>query len=80
MEPSSPPPSDRRSRPFGRKPKILLGVALTFLSGLVLLIAPDLTGALVEDLPYLAGGLVSLFLGGILLGVGYGERGRSRGR
>ena len=52
----------------------MLGVLLTFLAGLLLLLAPDLTGPLVKDLPYFAGALVSLFLGGILLGVGYGER------
>ena len=52
----------------------MIGVFLTFLAGLLLLLAPDLTGPLVKDLPYLAGALVSLFLGGILLGVGYGDR------
>jgi hypothetical protein len=69
----------RERRRIARQRKIVLGVALTLLAGLLLLLAPDLTGPLVKDLPYLAGGLLSLFAGGILLGIGYGERGASRG-
>ena len=53
---------------------IVLGVLLTFAAVAVLLIAPDLTGPLVKDLPYLAASLVALYAGGILLGVGYGRR------
>jgi uncharacterized membrane protein YedE/YeeE len=61
-----------RSR--ARQRKIVVGVVLTFLAGSFLILAPDLTGPLTKDLPYLAASLVSLFVGGILLGVGYGER------
>lgn len=73
-------PEVRERRRVSRQRKIVLGVLLTFLAGLLLLLAPDLTGPLVKDLPYLAGALVSLFLGGILLGVGYGERTRGAPR
>ncbi|MCI4358687.1 MAG: hypothetical protein L3J99_06660 [Thermoplasmata archaeon] len=59
---------------MSRQGKIVLGVVLTLLAGVWILIAPDLTGALANDLPFLAAGLLSLFLGGILLGVGFGER------
>ncbi|HEV2429715.1 MAG TPA: hypothetical protein VGV64_07745 [Thermoplasmata archaeon] len=65
-----PPDSGRVSR----QRLIVLGVVLTLLGGLILLLAPDLTGPLVHDLPFLGGCLVSLFLGGILLGVGYGRK------
>ncbi len=71
---SDPGALDRDHRRIARQRKIVVGVFLTILAGIVLLAAPDLTGPLVKDLPYLAGSLLSLFVGGILLGVGYGER------
>jgi len=55
----------------------VLGLGATFVGLAALLLAPNLTGALVSDLPFLAVGLVALYAGGILLGVGFGER-RSR--
>jgi hypothetical protein len=64
----------RERRRVARQSKIVLGVGLTCLAGFVLLLAPALTGPLVKDLPYLAVSLLSLFVGGILLGVGYGEK------
>jgi hypothetical protein len=70
----------RERRRVSRQRKIVIGVGLTCLSGLVLLLAPDLTGPLVKDLPYLAASLLSLFVGGILLGVGYGEKSAARSR
>jgi hypothetical protein len=66
--------SNLERRRVSRQRKIVVGVFLTILAGIVLLAAPDLTGPLVKDLPYLAGSLLSLFVGGILLGVGYGQR------
>jgi hypothetical protein len=65
--------SKERAR-IARQGRIVLGVLLTAFSGLVLLAAPDLTGPLVRDLPYLAVALVALFTGGILLGHGLGSR------
>jgi hypothetical protein len=55
----------------------VLGLGATFLGLAALLLAPNLTGALVSDLPFLAVGLAALYAGGILIGVGFGER-RSR--
>jgi hypothetical protein len=60
-----------------RQRKVVLGLGATFVGLAALLLAPNLTGALVSDLPFLAVGLVALYAGGILLGVGFGER-RSR--
>ena len=61
-------------RRIARQRKIVLGLGATFGGIVVLLLAPDLTGPLVADLPYLAVALLSLYVGGILLGVGFGER------
>ena len=60
-----------------RQRKIVLGLGATFVGIVVLLLAPNLTGPLVADLPFLAVALVALYLGGILLGIGFGERGRT---
>jgi hypothetical protein len=59
---------------IARQGRIVLGVFLTAFSGFVLLAAPDLTAALVRDLPYLSVALLALFAGGILLGHGLGTR------
>ncbi len=67
-------------RRVSRQRMIVGGVGLTMLSGVLLLAAPDLTGPLVRDLPFLAGALLALFLGGILLGIGYGRRAPRPGR
>lgn len=60
-----------------RQRKIVGGLGLTFLGIVALLAAPALTNALVDDLPFLAVGLGAMYVGAILLGVGFGER-RSR--
>jgi hypothetical protein len=60
-----------------RQRKIVGGLSLTFLGIVALLAAPALTNALVADLPFLAVGLGAMYVGAILLGVGFGER-RSR--
>jgi hypothetical protein len=70
--------ADQERRRIARQKKIVLGLGATFLGIVVLLLAPALTGALVADLPYLAVALVSLYVGGILLGVGFGEKRRHR--
>ena len=59
-----------------RQRKIVLGLGATFVGIIALLAAPNLTGPLVADLPFLAVALVALYGGGILLGVGFGERRR----
>jgi hypothetical protein len=61
-------------RRVARQRKVVLGLGATFLGLAALLLAPNLTGPLVSDLPYLAVALVVLYVGGILLGVGFGER------
>jgi hypothetical protein len=65
------------ARRVARQRKIVIGLGVTFLGLLVFVAAPDLTGPLVADLPYLAVALVSLYAGGILLGFGLGERRRA---
>jgi len=72
--------ASREHRRVARQRKIVIGVGLTCLAGFLLLLAPDLTGPLVKDLPYLSASLLSLFVGGILLGVGYGEKTAQRRR
>ena len=72
--------TDPERRRISRQRTIVLGVLLTFLSVVLLLLAPDLTGPLVRDLPYLAGGLIALFAGGVLLGVGFGRKPTPPGR
>lgn len=70
-------PGDAETRErlrVSRQRKIVIGVALTFVAAGVLVAAPDLTGPFVTDLPYLSVALVALYAGGILLGVGYGQR------
>jgi hypothetical protein len=64
----------RERRRVSRQRKVVLGLGSTFLGIVVLLLAPDLTGPLVADLPFLAVALLSLYGGGILLGIGFGER------
>ncbi|HEV8049412.1 MAG TPA: hypothetical protein VGP88_02335 [Thermoplasmata archaeon] len=64
------------TRRIRRQRKIVLGLGLTFVGLAALLLAPNLTGPLVADLPFLAVALVALYVGGILLGVGFGERRR----
>jgi hypothetical protein len=64
----------RERRRVSRQRKVVLGLGATFVGIVVLLLAPDLTGPLVADLPFLAVALLSLYVGGILLGVGFGER------
>lgn len=61
-------------RRIARQRLIVIGLGATFLGIVVLLAAPDLTGPLVHDLPFLAVALGSLYVGGILLGVGFGRR------
>lgn len=65
-------------RRVSRQRKVVGGLGVTFVGLAVFLLAPDLTGPLVKDLPFFVVSLVSLYVGGILLGVGFGER-RSRG-
>jgi hypothetical protein len=60
-----------------RQRKIVIGLGLTFVGIVALLAAPALTKALVADLPFLAVGLGAMYVGAVLLGVGFGER-RSR--
>jgi len=69
-----PTPADLERRRIGRQRRIVLGVLLTMGGAFVLLLAPDLSGPLVRDLPYFAVALVALYAGGILLGVGYGQK------
>ncbi|MCI4325924.1 MAG: hypothetical protein L3K00_08640 [Thermoplasmata archaeon] len=69
-------PAAVEGRRVSRQRKIVIGLGITFLGLLVFLAAPDLTGPLTADLPYLAVALVSLYAGGILLGVALGERRR----
>jgi hypothetical protein len=64
----------REARRVSRQRKIVLGLGATLLGIAVFLLTPDLTGPLVADLPYIAVALVSLYVGAILLGVGFGER------
>jgi hypothetical protein len=59
-----------------RQRKVVLGLGATFVGIFALLAAPNLTGPFVADLPFLAVALVALYGGGILLGVGFGERRR----
>jgi hypothetical protein len=61
-----------------RQRKVVLGLGATFVGLAALLLAPNLTGPFVADLPFLAVALVALYLGGILLGVGFGEGRRGR--
>ncbi|MCI4356891.1 MAG: hypothetical protein L3K18_07100 [Thermoplasmata archaeon] len=61
-------------RRVSRQRKVVGGVALTLVGIVALLAAPDLTGPLVHDLPFLAVGLLALYAGGILMGVGFGQR------
>jgi fucose permease len=71
-------PETVEARRISRQRKIVIGLVVTFLGLLVFVAAPDLTGPLVADLPYFAIALVSLYAGGILLGVGLGQRQRAR--
>ena len=66
--------ADRERRRVSRQSKIVLGVGLTFAAIVILLLAPDLTGPLVKDLPFLAASLGAFYVGGILLGFGYGQK------
>ncbi|HKV89944.1 MAG TPA: hypothetical protein VJQ43_01970 [Thermoplasmata archaeon] len=61
-------------RRVSRQRKIVGGLGLTFLGLVAFLAAPDLTGPLVHDLPFLALGLSALYVGAILLGIGFGQR------
>ncbi|HXQ95040.1 MAG TPA: hypothetical protein VN864_07755 [Thermoplasmata archaeon] len=71
-------PAAEETRRIRRQRKIVLGLGITFVGLAALLLAPNLTGPFVADLPFLAVALVSLYLGGILLGVGFGEKRRLR--
>lgn len=54
----------------------MTGLLLTFLGiGLVSLLLPIGTGAIDRDIPVIAAGLVALWVGGILLGLGSPRRG-----
>ncbi|MCI4329128.1 MAG: hypothetical protein L3J86_06035 [Thermoplasmata archaeon] len=68
------PEADREARRISRQRKVVGGLGVTFVGIAVFLLAPDLTGPLVQDLPYFVVSLGSLYVGGILLGVGFGER------
>ena len=68
----------RERRRVVRQRTIVVGLGLTFLGIVAFLAAPDLTGPLVHDLPYLAAGLSALYVGAILLGVGLGRRSAQR--
>ncbi|MCI4348696.1 MAG: hypothetical protein L3J93_00525 [Thermoplasmata archaeon] len=73
MDPPGDPAEPERRR-VSRQGRVVLGVVLTMIGGLALLLAPHLGNDLVRDLPYGALGLVGLFAGGLLIGVGYGLR------
>lgn len=66
--------AEREARRISRQRKVVGGLGITFVGIAVFLLAPDLTGPLINDLPYFVVSLGSLYLGGILLGVGFGER------
>jgi hypothetical protein len=66
--------AEREARRISRQKKVVGGLGITFVGIAVFLLAPDLTGPLVADLPYFVVSLGSLYVGGILLGVGFGER------
>lgn len=68
----------RERRRISRQRKIVIGLGLTFLGIVALLAAPDLTGPLIHDLPFLAVALGALYAGGILLGVGFGQKNAQR--
>ena len=78
METTADEPAASEARRVSRQRKVVGGVGLTLLGIVVLLAAPDLTGPLVHDLPFLAVALLSLYVGGILLGVGFGQRSARR--
>ncbi len=61
----------RRRRPLSKNEKIGLGLLLTFL-GLFLLsdLIPTAPGSLGRILPVAAAGVVALWIGGILMGIG----------
>ncbi|HTP54140.1 MAG TPA: hypothetical protein VML94_04135 [Thermoplasmata archaeon] len=69
--PGAPAPSGRRRRPLSKKAKIGLGLLFT-LVGLFLLAdaLPSAPGPLGRILPVAAAGLLALWLGGILMGIG----------
>jgi hypothetical protein len=70
-----PEPAEERRR-VSRQRKVVGGLGMTFLGIVAILAAPTLTGAFVADLPFLAVGLGALYVGAILLGIGFGERRR----
>jgi hypothetical protein len=69
--PPTPPRTRRRRRPLTRTERLGLGLLLTLL-GLFLLadLLPVSPGALGRALPVAAGGILALWIGGILLGIG----------
>ncbi|MCI4327356.1 MAG: hypothetical protein L3K16_06965 [Thermoplasmata archaeon] len=75
MDPAPGPEAAREElRRVRRQRKVVLGLGMTFVGLAALLLAPNLTGPFVADLPFLAVALVAIYAGGILLGVGFGER------
>lgn len=69
--PGPAPPPRRRRAPFSKSAKIGLGL-LSTLIGLFLLSAllPSAPGALARALPVAAVGMIGLWIGGILMGIG----------
>lgn len=66
-----PPPSSRRRRSLSRTQKIGLGLLFTLI-GLFLLsiLLPTAPGKLGTDLPVAGAGILVLWIGGILMGIG----------
>lgn len=82
---ASPPPPGSPTTPgsveYSRRRQrwVMLGLLLTII-GLILvaLLFPSDPQAVTSDLPYIAAGLVALWVGGILMGLGMGMRVRQR--
>ena len=76
---SGPRALEMEQRRVSRQRLVMIGLGLTILGAFVLLLAPDLTGPFVQDLPFLAVALAALYTGGILMGFAYGRRVGRRG-
>lgn len=75
------PEAAAEARRVRRQRRVVVGLLLTFF-GLFLFVylLPVAPGALAHLLPVAAGGALALWVGGILMGMGMGEKRRRAGR
>ncbi|HZY70449.1 MAG TPA: phage holin family protein [Thermoplasmata archaeon] len=76
---SGPPTPPKPTRSLRRQIIVVAGLVATLAGVAVLTVAlPSAFTALEASLPYLAAGAVFLWIGGILMGMGFGQKARGR--